>query len=269
MVRKARKLFRYYKSRWQPRSSLPFFWHVGRPNFGDDINPSFFQSVCDERTRLEIQRHQPHFLGMGSILDRATSASIILGAGCLTPLAAGSVSATRVVSVRGELSRQGLPHSTDVLLGDPMVLLNLVAPQAVQRNGPVGFVPHVSDLRRAQKMSVPGLKVIDPGHEPWKVIRDIAGCARIFSQSLHGLIVADALEIPNAWIAPSASMKGGTFKFEDYFSTLDAPKEALPFDRNTFLSPPKGTFQVCRYKYDKAEYLDALRDALATKKRGV
>jgi pyruvyltransferase len=263
-MKKIRKLYRYYSNRLPSASALPFFWHVGRPNFGDDINPSFFRMASQQPVRLKIQRDQPHFLGMGSILDRATPASIVLGAGCLSALAPGSITPARVVSVRGELSRAGLVQSDNVLLGDPMVLLNIVAPQSVHHDGPIGFVPHVSCLRLARKMAPLGVKIIDPGLAPWKVIREIAGCSRIFSQSLHGLIVADALEIPNIWIAPSESVTGDTFKFKDYFSTLDTAKTPYSFDLKTFSNTPHTAFNVCNYKYDKKVYLDALRDAVAT-----
>jgi hypothetical protein len=37
---------------------------------------------------------------------------------------------------------------------------------------------------------------------------------------LHGLIVADSLGIPNAWIE-SPDLIGGRFKFDDYYSSLD------------------------------------------------
>jgi len=246
---------------------VPFYWHVGRPNFGDDINPSFFQIACQETVKLQTSRDNLHFLGMGSILDRATSTSIILGSGCLSQLEPRSVCPANTISVRGELSRASLAQSDSVLLGDPMVLLNIVSPQNVQRNGPIGFVPHVSDLRFAYKLKIPNVKVIDPGREPWKVIREIAGCSRIFSQSLHGLIVADALEIPNIWIAPNASMTGENFKFEDYFTTLDGGKVPHQFNLGSFLHTPQSAFDVCTYKYDKKHYLEALRDAVASMKQ--
>jgi pyruvyltransferase len=260
-MKKITKISRYIRARAKPHSALPFFWHIGRPNFGDDINMSFFEVAVNQPVRLETQRDQPHFLGMGSILDRVTATSIVLGAGCLSALDPKSIRPAQVVSVRGELSRAGLVQSEGVLLGDPMVLLNLVAPQTVQRDGPVGFVPHVSNLRHARKMKIPNVKIIDPGHTPWKVIHEIAGCSRIFSESLHGLIVADTLSIPNVWIAPNRSMAGAAFKFEDYFSTLDAGKDAYPFNLMTFSNPPKGAFTVCQYLYDKRTYLDAIRDA--------
>jgi pyruvyltransferase len=262
-MNKAKKVFRYWKARLQPSSALPLSWHVGRPNFGDDINPAFFSIAVGRPARLETRRNIPHFLGMGSILDRASSASTVLGSGCLLPPAAGSLHPGRVVAVRGALSLAGLARREDVLLGDPMVLLGLIASCPVYSDGPVGLVPHVSEMGYARRMKIPGVKIIDPGHDPWRVIRDIAGCSRIFSQSLHGLIVADTLQIPNVWIAPSLKMVGDSFKFADYFSTLDASKEPYPFDLDTFRGLPAHFFDVRKYKYDKKVLLDAIRQGVA------
>ena len=260
---KIKKVVRYWKARLQPGASLPFSWHIGRPNFGDDINPAFFNAAVKRPIRLEIRRHRPHFLGMGSILGRANVASTVLGSGCLMPPVAGSLQPGHVVAVRGALSLEGLARREGVLLGDPMVLLNLILRDAVRRDGPVGLVPHVSEVGLARGMNIPGVKIIDPGDDPWRVIHDIADCSRIFSQSLHGLIVADALEIPNIWIAPGRAMVGARFKFDDYFSTLDANKDPHPFTLDTFRGTPAHAFDVRRYRYDKKTYLEALQQAVA------
>ena len=213
--------------------------------------------------RLEIWRDRPHFLGMGSILSQATEASVVLGAGCLLPPVAGSLRPCRVIAVRGALSLAGLARRDGVLLGDPMVLLSLIKSFRAQRDGPVGLVPHVSEVGVVRRMSIPGVKIIDPSLEPWRVIRNIASCSRIYSQSLHGLIVADALEIPNIWIVPGRSMVGDRFKFDDYFSTLDAVKEPCSLSLDTFRSMPASAFDVRRYRYDKKTYLDALQQTVS------
>ena len=263
-MNKAKKIFRYWRARLRPSTSLPFFWHVGKPNFGDDINPAFFRAAIGRDVRLQTRRNLPHFLGMGSILDRATSSSTVLGSGCLLPPVAGSLTPHHVVAVRGELSLAGLARPEGVLLGDPMVLLNLIAPFEPKKDGHVGFVPHVSELGRSLRMDIPGIKIINPSLEPWRVINEIAICSRIYSQSLHGLIVADALGIPNVWIAPGPLMAGDTFKFFDYFSTLDADKKLHRFDLETFTQTPVSAFNVGRYKHDKKIYLDAIRSAVTT-----
>ena len=262
MMRKLRKLSRYSVARLRPRSAIPFLWHIGQPNFGDDLNPALFGLIAGRGVRLERHRDRPHFLGMGSILARATPSSIVLGAGFLAPPARHDLPG-QIVSVRGALSRNAFAQRNEILLGDPMVLLNLLVPFKRQTDGPLGFVPHVSEFERTRRLRMNGLKVIDPALPPWRVIQEIAGCSRIMSQSLHGLIVADALEIPNLWIAPGPDMVGRNFKFEDYFSTLDGPKSAHPFDRDLQQIPPEADFDVGIYRYDKRTYLETLRNTIA------
>ena len=38
---------------------------------------------------------------------------------------------------------------------------------------------------------------------------------------MHGLLAADAIGIPNAWLKLSDRLRGGDFKFQDYYSIFD------------------------------------------------
>ncbi|MEY4695920.1 MAG: hypothetical protein RIT14_348 [Pseudomonadota bacterium] len=259
MIRKLRKMRRYWAARLRPASLPPLFWHIGAPNFGDDINPAFFHALSGQRLRLATRRDTPHFLGMGSILDRATAQSVVLGAGLISPDALPPPPG-RIIALRGHLTRQALGLADDLPLGDPMVLVDRLL--RADPDGSTGFIPHVTQLAQAQSLLPAGMRLIDVTVDPWQVVRQIAACRRILSQSLHGVIVADALGIPNLWIAPDPAMKGGRFKFDDYFSTMDAPKIAHPLTRDLLQSPPAAEFAVATYRGDKAAYHAILRATL-------
>jgi hypothetical protein len=62
---KLAKTARYLRARFKPASALPLYWHIGRPNFGDDINPDFFGRLAKSDFRFAINQNQPHFLGIG------------------------------------------------------------------------------------------------------------------------------------------------------------------------------------------------------------
>ncbi len=258
MIHKLRKVTRYWSARMRPQSCPPLFWHVGVPNFGDDINASLFEALYGMRMRFAADRSRPHFMGMGSILKSATESSVVLGTGLLTPLPLKKP--LDVVSVRGELSRRQLGLVQDIPLGDPMVLVNML--MAPERGGETGYVPHVSMIRRLRGRLPPGIRLIDVRRPPWEVVREIGRCRLVLSQSLHGLIVADAFEIPNIWVAPNREMVGGDFKFQDYFSTLDAPKESHAPSPDLFGNPPRDAASVGRFKGNKAEYRALLGAAL-------
>ena len=258
MLRKARKISRHLRARLRPGAHAPLFWHVGTPNFGDDINPAFFEALSGKRLRFANDRRAPHFLGMGSILKSATEASVVLGAGLLEP-AAGKMPGT-VVALRGHLSRRALAIADTIPLGDPMVLVDrLIRPE---RGHDIGFVPHARALPRLRKQVPAGMHLIDVSRDPWLVLRDIGRCRVILSQSLHGLIAADAFGIPNIWLAPSLEMAGGAFKFHDYFSTLDEGKTAVEITSRLLREPPLHLATVSRYAGNKAEYHAILRAAV-------
>jgi len=259
LVNKIQKVQR--KRMWEAKisSSKPLFWHVGSPNFGDDINPYYFESVLQCTVRLETDRSLPHILGAGSILNKATLQSVVMGSGLLEPLKKDLENTYHIYAVRGELSRAHVSTEKDVLLGDPISMINLVVnPKNIPKVRTIGYVPHVTEYLAAKKALGGRYHIIDPANDPMGVVADIASCDRIISQSLHGLIVADAMNVPNIWMKPSSKMTGGAFKFDDYFSTVDGNKVAVS-DYSELDAIDKSThFIVSEYKYSKVDYIKNL-----------
>jgi hypothetical protein len=56
-------------------------------------------------------------------------------------------------------------------------------------------------------------------------LRAMAQCKTVVSSSLHGLVFAEALGIPNLWVTATGKVAGSGFKFNDWFSTTDRPQE--------------------------------------------
>lgn len=248
-------------ARWRlADAGLPVWWHVGRPNFGDDINPTFFQAITGLTARFAADRDRPHLLGAGSILEKASPQSIVCGSGFLAMPWGERPRPADVVAVRGARSLAALRGSDSTLLGDPLVLVDALVGGVPKRHA-IGLVPHVRSVARWRSANRNRHLLIDPGLEPWAVLEAIASCETVLSQSLHGLIVADALGVPNVWIAPSDQMAGGRFKFDDYFSTLDADKACVPESREIFDRPHLFEAAVGRYRFCKATYQRALAAA--------
>ncbi len=202
------------------------FHHLGRPNFGDDLNPWFFGAVSGSPFRWG-GTGRPHILGIGSIGDRATPLSWVLGSGFLRPAdPRPSGGFGRILALRGELSA-AVVRETPPFLGDP-VCLDLV--------------------------------LIDPSGEPLSVVRAIGACERVASQSLHGLIVADAYGIPAVWVGPSEAMIGGRCKFDDHFTAMQEARE--PVGLAAILGEPSSLpWAIGRLRADKAAYLAHLRSS--------
>lgn len=134
----------------------------------------------------------------------------------------------KVCALRGELSREKLSgltgQSYDVPLADAGLLANLFVEGTPEKEYEVGIIPHFSQKDeprfRALKDSLPNACILDIQQEPEVVIGQIARCRYILSSSLHGLIFADGLGIPNLHILGDLTLKGGNFKFEDYYSSF-------------------------------------------------
>jgi len=139
-------------------------------------------------------------------------------------------------AVRGKytldiLKRTGLfSGKTSIAYGDPGLFYSALLPEIPKKEYDLGVVPHEVDRYAGEfvveVLSAHGMKVkyIDVYDNPLKVVSEIAACDCILSSSLHGLIVADSLGIPNRQMM--LSYFGYTkdqylFKYRDYYSAYD------------------------------------------------
>ena len=166
--------------------------------------------------------------------------------------------------MRGKLSFQYLGLiDKNVALGDPMVLIDLVTTRSSFKDIDIGLVPHTINASHFRNSSYSGrFTIIDPRLPPMEVINLISRCKRLISQSLHGLIVADAFGVPNIWLEPSSNIIGGQFKFLDYFSTVCGNTEPISIFELEECHPTNPFFDVRRFKFNKLEYRSILTEAL-------
>jgi pyruvyltransferase len=225
--RKLTKALRKWRWVWPGGDSLPLRWHVGHPNFGDDINPYFFQKLLGRPVRF-VRRSEAHLLGIGSILNASAPGSVVVGCGLLTPgMAPGMDSVARIVSLRGHLTAEAIGFDPGHY-GDPAVLVARLFPRQQTAQFRLGVIPHHTRAAVCRRLIGRDTLFIDPAWHPLKVLDAINQCSGILSQSLHGLIIADAYGVPNGWLAPEEGMVGGEFKFADYYGTTRDPKRPLP-----------------------------------------
>ncbi len=234
---------------------IPLRWHVGQPNFGDDYNPFLFENILDFPVRFEVSS-APHLLCAGSILERSTSSSIICGSGFIFP-DSQIPDFHKVISVRGEYSASRLGVGS-ALIGDPFVIMSLYCSEIKpEKTRDITYIPHVNFFvrRGRSNLKVPEhVCVLDLGAEFDHVLETIASSKLIVSESLHGLVLADAFGVPNIWIAPSSDMLGGEYKFRDYYSSTSSPKKSVVASPLVFEQPHLYEPHVSEYKYSKSEY---------------
>ncbi len=161
---------------------------------------------------------------VGSVLQRLpeTYNGVILGAGLIKNISRKFSSAT-ILSLRGELTRRNLGVNEGITLGDPGLLAGKVIQKRSQKKFKLGIVPHFFDkynpaIHQILKKYPDEVCLIDVARPPMKVFERIDRCEFLLSSSLHGLVVADALNIPNAWLVLSEKVARDGFKYYDYAS---------------------------------------------------
>ncbi len=208
------------------------YWWSYRANFGDLLTPSLLRRYGF--TPILTQPGRAQVVVAGSVLEHLpeTYAGIILGAGFIDGSSRRSFPHARILALRGELTRRNLGAGADVALGDPGLLIGRLARRVDPISHVLGIVPHYADrydprLRRLCAAHRGRVRLIDVRRNPRRVIRDIGRCEYIVASSLHAVVCADALGIPNAWTILGDNVWGAGFKFRDYYSALRLEKPPL------------------------------------------
>lgn len=201
-----------------------YYWNV-KNNFGDLLSSFLIKRFCHLDSKWS-QPKEAELVMCGSILEHLPVGweGIIAGAGKLHEETKLKFNAN-ILALRGYLTAKGIKGS--FALGDPGLLANELVPVQEKKYN-LGIVPHWTDKtlehnKIFKQFSPKIIRVTDP---PLKVIEEIGQCKKIVSSSLHGIILADAFNIPRRIeMAPRMishpKTEGGTFKWRDYLSSID------------------------------------------------
>jgi pyruvyltransferase len=145
----------------------------------------------------------------------------------------------RIKAVRGKLTKDALDKmglDCPEVYGDPALLLPMVYNPKIEKKHKIGIVPHYVDKGHAILKALiqeEGALFIDieAGKNWKKFIRQVKSCDMILSSSLHGIIVAEAYGIQNAWVRFSDNVLGDGYKFRDYYSSVHK-EHVEPLDLN-------------------------------------
>lgn len=212
-------------------------------NAGDSFNKHFIEKYFNTRIRLYNGGKRYHTLFCGSILGKSNEYSNILGAGFISEEQSNKpIRYNKVIGVRGNLTANSLKlYDKDLSIdfkGDPGLLVReIINPRDSNytKNNKIGVIPHFIDYDIVKRLIAedPTFILIDIKNTYDIVCYQILSCDVILSSSLHGLIFSDAMNVPNSWVKFSDRVKGGTFKFRDYYSVMTNPQENFFSCKNT------------------------------------
>lgn len=177
-------------------------------NFGDEISPIIVENLIgsDYDLRHNDDTCNERLLAIGSLMHEAQPHDYIFGTG----FGIGentNLSKLNVCAVRGPLSRKKfleLGVDCPKVFGDAALLLpDYYEPNYLSKlEDKIGVVPHWTTYPQYEKLleNSKQFYFINPTNSWQQVIDEIYSCDKIVSQSLHGLICADAYDTPNVWL---------------------------------------------------------------------
>ncbi len=195
-------------------------------NFGDLLGPLLLEKFCHLKSEW-ADREKAQLVIVGSILEHlpVNYSGVIAGCGKLHEGSELSFPQAIILGFRGPLTAKGFKGN--ITLADPGLLANELIPME-DKEYSLGIVPHWTDktLEHNPIFKKFHPKIIRVGDDPLKVIREIGQCRKIVSSSLHGIILADAFNIPRRIEIPPMALshpyrEGALFKWEDYSASLN------------------------------------------------
>lgn len=274
-----------------------YWWKAkdGGSNFGDEITPivmaGLFGTHCDNAAIEDAD-----LVSVGSILNKLINNKGVLkksgkihvvGSGLISPKIKYSSMLKRlrtpkrvfhdkvvIHSVRGYLTQQALAAQgePEYPVGDPGLLLPAIYNPMVEKRFKVGFIPHISTIDQPFWSNAhegkSGFTTIDLRTDDIEeVVTQIKSCDVVISQSLHGLVIADAYGVPNYWFYDHPLHAGGKFKFYDYFSTVgrDFNESIDSLDSASLEKAITGAVTVPRHKIGalEASIIESFKSALS------
>ena len=134
-------------------------------------------------------------------------------------------------------------------VGDPCLLLPTYFNPEVTKKYKIGIIPHYIEAYYLFN-NIPNIKeysdilVLDVNKDVEEFIKDLLSCEIIMSSSLHGIICADAYNIPSCHVQFTDKIGGDGFKYVDWFSNFH--------DRDYRLNDFRGDIDIHRI-YDVAD----------------
>jgi pyruvyltransferase len=212
---------------------IPLIHWPLEPNFGDELSPWLVKKITGMET-FQNAGETPSYISIGSILNRVRNKTIVWGTGSFGPEPPRQINKNaNYLAVRGPLTRARIMDRGAIcprVYGDPALLTPFFYRPNIAKTHEIGLVLRWSDKNWLSQSVGKGVKLIDLGTaDVDRVLNEMLSCKRIITSSLHGLIISDAYDIPNAWLY-SDSPKGREFKFYDYFLSVDKVRHSSTVD---------------------------------------
>lgn len=226
-----------------------FWWEHPHPgNLGDILSPYIIEKLTNIPPKF-VARNKG-LLSIGSIIKWASNNSQVWGAGTSSRLidlpADAEYFAVRGPYTRDEVLRNG--GNCPEVYGDPAWILPTIYKPKVDKKYKLGVILHYTHEDTDTKFhdDVCMISIRRIGFDQIEeFVKEMMECEKIISTSLHGVIIANAYNIPVIWAScddASRNIHGDGVKFKDYFSTVGIPEDIKPINISDYDTISSTTF---------------------------
>ncbi len=199
-------------------------WIKGQ-NFGDYLSLIVVGEIARKkklRIRSDVEGSKRLFAA-GSILHFAGNGDVVWGSGIN-----GKISKERHVfneldvrMVRGKLTAEFLRKrgiNVPEVYGDPVLLLPFLFPGLTRnpRKGKIIFIPNLNEMNSRRNKLSSSINFVSPFVYWFKILNEILASELVLSSSLHGIIAAEAFNVPVRFMMPAEPET--LFKYQDYYT---------------------------------------------------
>jgi len=257
--------FYSYRNKMHSRSYVRYFRSVR--NWGDMLTPYIFEKLSGT-TPISLKNKQPSHGGApvyqitGSILSWCCKNTVVWGNGHIEGNAGKILPPRAIHAVRGPLSRQlllaqGIPCPE--VYGDPALIMPVLYHPDIKPTHEIGIVAHYVDVKHgwlSQFRKDPKIRFINVLSDIEPFIDALLSCKLIISSSLHGLVAADAYGIPSIHAQLTNKIRGGDFKYKDYYQSIGHEHEVVRIGPSTTLDTVIKAAKKHPIQLDIAQLLD-------------
>lgn len=214
---------------------IRLYWWLPRDiggNYGDSLSPWIVSRVFGVPV-IHSSVNDADMVAVGSVLPflPADFAGIVWGSGTMMQYQPPTPNAD-IRLLRGPVSEAVLQLEKSVPLGDPALLMPRFFDPPGKRYK-LGIMPHHSKISRiaalelAEALGGSEVLYIDPSLPVEVVTLNIATCEALITESLHGVIVADAYGVANCRAHFAGGFASSDLKFLDYFTLVGRSPRTL------------------------------------------
>lgn len=212
-----------------------YYFQSSEGNLGDDLNPWIWSrllpEVVDSGNAVPAFRSQdldaaegPLFIGIGTLLNQNVPPApykVVFGAGVGYGPPPMLDERWKVYCVRGPRSAEALSIDLSKGIADPAVLLRTMDLPQVNKMYDASLMLHHESLESASWESFcedNGVNYIEPTDTLMHVLMEIKRSRVLFTEAMHGAIVADALRVP--WVPLQLHAHINALKWKDWCQSV-------------------------------------------------